>query len=552
MLSSYRSHGSFLPLADSVATTTSPPVQEVLSPAEPIDDLERQKKRQAFTNDASAAQAGLTSKLQQPRHVSKVEAPSGYSPAYPDPMVPEEYDPFRPEYFTAMDLSRPLLGNQSTKVSSEANPSSNITPLHSEDLRADLGTTQSVSAAPTIDRGASRNEPSPMRQSFASEASRNGSLTEGALQRVLGQSSGVAMSDRTNEWAKHLQTADAPGLDVLQQDNQNEEPSVRMVETGIPSSMEARAHATHERESSVPTDGRQLEGSPSDYTGHPRLSVNAGELEHSPPDSARHTPLSMNGGQLPAQIPYQKGPKRAPSASIPRSWSGTQEQLRLSTRGFRNSSMPIIGQQFTASPASESGDPSYPYSAMGPTLMAQRHNKIHNKYSSLSLAHSSTSPTGGTLQDPYSSSPSRISLDDDDNMSLSQRRTMIHQQRQSDEYARPDSRLSSNNHLYSAHQPPHRKAKIPRPEQREAMLADWRVSLQQDMALQTTPLEDVEAKRAQMMVEKHTSRLRKEQETSAKTFRDSSFDLAMRRRNDMQELHREAMRRMQASANKHV
>ncbi len=61
----------------------------------------------------------------------------------------------------------------------------------------------------------------------------------------------------------------------------------------------------------------------------------------------------------------------------------------------------------------------------------------------------------------------------------------------------------------------------------------------------------VDARRQDLMTEKYQSALNQQQQAMAVNYRDSVFDQAMRR-GDMLDLHKEALRKMQASANKHV
>jgi len=83
------------------------------------------------------------------------------------------------------------------------------------------------------------------------------------------------------------------------------------------------------------------------------------------------------------------------------------------------------------------------------------------------------------------------------------------------------------------------------------MLATWRESMRRDVAMTTVPQATVEQRRADMMMERQQSRLGKQHKEVEQAFRDEAMDKAMRR-GDMIEAHKEAMRRMQAGANRHV
>ena len=89
------------------------------------------------------------------------------------------------------------------------------------------------------------------------------------------------------------------------------------------------------------------------------------------------------------------------------------------------------------------------------------------------------------------------------------------------------------------------------PSKRESLLASWRGSIRQDLAVHSVPHDTLEQRRADMLHEKHHHRLRKHREETNKVYQENAFDQVMRR-GDMQTLHREAMRKMQAEANKHL
>jgi len=85
---------------------------------------------------------------------------------------------------------------------------------------------------------------------------------------------------------------------------------------------------------------------------------------------------------------------------------------------------------------------------------------------------------------------------------------------------------------------------------REARLATWRESIRQEMAPQL-PVASEEDKRMAMIRERERLEMEKQQHAMAANVRDTMFDNMMRR-GDMLDAHREALRRMQASANKNA
>ena len=89
---------------------------------------------------------------------------------------------------------------------------------------------------------------------------------------------------------------------------------------------------------------------------------------------------------------------------------------------------------------------------------------------------------------------------------------------------------------------------------RETNLAKWRASLREDLAGPATgaprPTAD-EGRRSKMMNERRQTEAWKTMQERQAHARDAAFDTMMRR-GDMQDLHREAMRRMQGEANRNA
>ncbi len=109
-----------------------------------------------------------------------------------------------------------------------------------------------------------------------------------------------------------------------------------------------------------------------------------------------------------------------------------------------------------------------------------------------------------------------------------------------------DTRLSS----YSSHQPEQRASSFV-PQKRESMLADWRGSMQQQARSSVMPDVNLEQRRAEMLLNRRQSLLSKQQQQTNRQHKDRAFEQAMRT-TDMQALHRDAMRKMRAKADKQI
>lgn len=176
--------------------------------------------------------------------------------------------------------------------------------------------------------------------------------------------------------------------------------------------------------------------------------------------------------------------------------------------------------------------------------------------SRLSLVEGAGSQMSSRLslnEDALSTSPalrsaSRLSLPSysEDDMPLSQRRALM---QASSNSLLPETRLNRTDD-FDAHLPKPSSSAIPA-DKRLSMLANWKQSMHQEVALNTIPNEQVEVRRAEMLMEKKHSKMSQQHSEANKIYLDHAFDQAMRSR-DMQELHKAAMKKMQAGANKHV
>jgi len=103
---------------------------------------------------------------------------------------------------------------------------------------------------------------------------------------------------------------------------------------------------------------------------------------------------------------------------------------------------------------------------------------------------------------------------------------------------------------FDSHQPEGRTSNFV-PGKREAMLAAWRGSMQHDLAAANEPQHGLEQRWTELLANKEQSQLNKQQHEANQQHRDLTFNQAMRS-SDMQALHRQVMKKMQAKAGKHV
>jgi hypothetical protein len=204
---------------------------------------------------------------------------------------------------------------------------------------------------------------------------------------------------------------------------------------------------------------------------------------------------------------------------------------------------PLVEEDLGPLPPSTLGSRRSSYNPFGGnTLMTKRDSIIRSKTQDPTEITqpqlSGTAPRqgssgGGSVYDYDYGLPSAPILDDD--MPLSTRRKLL----------RPPPLPSP---------PPHqarRQYTGPSPVVREKQLAAWRSSLQRERQSVVMPNEDIEKQRSALWQERQVEGQKKVQEKRRKEEKESAFDESTRR-GQMLNAHRDAMRKMQALANKHA
>lgn len=390
----------------------------------------------------------------------------------------------------------------------------------------------------------------------------------GRLQRTrLGEhlpegGSPLVITHRTNEWAKHLDRAEKPALDELKT-SVNEFPPIseQVKEIPVPVDVEGL-----EQRSQVLLTARSSS----------QLSL-SGRLQNL---STGGTPFMMSEDSLPnlrylqanadsGASAYSQSPARSLSQlslQSPQTWNGlsyqasvkpnTQQSTNLVTQACHGASAPMNGQTLVESPIEEDVVTSFPPQPISPmpknTLMAKRNTLLRNKYSHTTLAHLTLSADDhgaeiipSDLAAVHSNVTSSL---EDENTPLSQRRSLLQQAKR--HTSLPQAQASSP---YNSSQPFRSSSALTDLERRELMLASWRSSVRQELNSSSTLQiqSEIDARRTELMNEKYQLGLSREQRGLIASYRDSMIDQAMRR-GEMLDVHREAMRKLQAAANRHV
>lgn len=394
-------------------------------------------------------------------------------------------------------------------------------------------------------------------------ASRATSITK---DRLPPQLSKVVMSYRTNEWAKHLSNADAPDYEELKL-------AEYAVETTSPSLI---------KETVAPVNVDELQQTPENAMPPPAArSVSQASYNTTPPQTRSNSALSKVYPSVTSQTSKLESD---PTLLRTLSQHSLSSQPNLAPRGFRSSSQPHIPMQIVESPTEEdfpthsanasvtrlvSAQAQVPFGSTT-TLISKRDSMVRNKSTSLYPGHL---PLASTPEVPYqqpsqfiSASVSRAGSDagslynypnanaifyeDDEEMSLSARRDLI-RQNSLNQFANPVPPPLQNTPVpFDSHQP-RRSSTAPSPAMREQQLASWRASVQHELHSGVMPKVSIERQRSALWHERQQEEQRRAVEERRRGERDSAFDERMRR-GDMLDAHREALRKMQASANKNA
>ncbi|TKA72272.1 hypothetical protein B0A49_03484 [Cryomyces minteri] len=398
----------------------------------------------------------------------------------------------------------------------------------------------------------------------ASSAEEETKSLVGSLKEHLPALSKVAMVYRTNEWAKHLAAAERPDLDDL---GRAFSPGMRVdhgfAEAAAPVHVEElqQIAAAQASTNSVQTSRANPHGR--------NQNAFAQYSESTMPDALSRSPsgTSMHGITQRLDSTYSTRPRAATASSQP----------RVNTWGVWNVSTPLVGETLIESPIEEVLQASAPYRNLSApsTLLGKRDDIMANRVTStsfnqlpytsnLSVVSPSITASSHSVRPGYEMRQwdeilhsERKQLLDEDNMTLAQRKDLI--QRQNSRLSRNPYRQRQESWLvpqtpqqgaiYTSNQPRRTSAAVDL-ARREAVLATWRDSVRADLTANQPLLAD-EGRRQAMLGERRQAALWRQQAAMEKGQKESEFDAAMRK-GEMLNLHKEALRKMQASASRNA
>ncbi|PYH93185.1 hypothetical protein BO71DRAFT_355842 [Aspergillus ellipticus CBS 707.79] len=319
-------------------------------------------------------------------------------------------------------------------------------------------------------------------------------LDEETVKHLPLRTSKVVQSYRTNEWAKHLADAEAPQLEPIQPIQEEEPECLPEVE-----------------EAAVP--------------------VNVEELLQTP----------LNAQPPPAVEPREREP---PSRVASHRISGSHTERPKKKSSSSNSPPPTAQPRLNTSPTgteqlredNSNNEPPKPQWRGPPPLIAVREDMVRNRLSSYSLA---TDPFSRTPRQSYHEGSRTPHHEEADDMPLSQRRAMLYQKQQQKVQPPPPAHLP---------QPPARRPQGPSPTNTPAAMAAWRESVHEDLRDKRSPLskQNTTPAATRGSPPPYTPVQQRSTTPTGNPIAESM------QRGNMSDLHREAMRRMQAQANKNV
>lgn len=397
----------------------------------------------------------------------------------------------------------------------------------------------------------------------------------------------VAMTYRTNEWAKHIADADQPEDD---QDLESNSPGIKV-------------DHVFAQEAAKPVNVEEL--MPCDDL-EPPMARNISRISSSNPykQSMQTTP-AMSRSNSTAATPIYAFPRSNSQISLNRNGgNSTSLGKSKSHQALRNSSAPLINSPLVESPVEETPALSHPYrnpsapAMSAANLMDERNDRLKRKHTSTSFnavypqAHVNVASTNLSesvatrLDEADNGNPfsERKRVPDEDDMTLAERKALMKQQppppppstspqdhlgviqshttlpfdhqplpvpssgkRTSTQPTRMPSTLSINNQnlIYDSHQPK-RTATVDTAQQ-TARLNQWRQSLQQDAVAAAAKVPAV-LETTSSIAARHQQQEQQRRREAERAKRENAINVAMRS-GQWHGAHREAIRRLQAKAN---
>ncbi|PWW78111.1 hypothetical protein C7212DRAFT_278242 [Tuber magnatum] len=336
----------------------------------------------------------------------------------------------------------------------------------------------------------------------------------------------VVKNYRTNEWAKHLADAELPELDNLEEATEA---------IGAPKESPAPVHIEELQE----TAAIKPSASP-----RPVSKLSSNENPSPMPAPVNRPPVQL--GKTRSSIRTSSAPNPLPESVLPVERSMSPSGGRATPKPFTQNTLIGKRESMVRSRQSFNALAEHRPKSSSPTPQPPSEPK-NQQPRAIPVPNTSFVPqrqyTGPFAQLPTSDDKSayqyRLSMLDDD-MPLADRRNELLQHVMPQAGAVP-----------APPQQQQRRSLPPQVDKRETMLKNWRETVKAELQTSGHATHAIQERRGEMLNERIQSIQNERHKNLKENFRDEMFDERMRQK-DMLDLHKEAMRRMQASANKHI
>jgi len=394
------------------------------------------------------------------------------------------------------------------------------------------------------------------------------SVSEHLVEQLPAKLSKIALTYRTNEWAKHIADADHP--EELERPSS---PGIQ-VDTSVPEEVarpvdvEALQQTNFSNDPVVPT-----------HTTSKASKKSKRHSRQSDPDTT-HSRRTSTQSMTPV---YAFGRSPSQQSTNPRD-SISASPVKPKHGSVRKTSMPLTNQTLVESPIEDApetfqhnafarnADPhNNPLaSASAGNLLDERNNMLQRRPTSTSFNGFRSTPAlvmmsgaipenqalhspeqGSGFTSPTQSSPTLPTFEDE-NMTLSQRRSLMQSQQQQQPTTTQTPTHKPRPSIYStlaydSHQPARHPSTTS--VQQSQRLNQWRQTLEADVQAKQPPRAVETNARQNMMDDRRQSEMRHAKKKEEENRRQSAIDEAMRR-GHLDGAHRDAMRKMQAKANR--
>ncbi|KAL4870374.1 hypothetical protein BDV12DRAFT_61080 [Aspergillus spectabilis] len=427
-----------------------------------------------------------------------------------------------------MAISLPDESNQSTEEPTGKEKNQEPEALEKEDPQPNKDAAAKPPAVETPEKGPHEHAKieGPSIEKAQKQKPQPKKLNAETVEQIPKHTSRIVQTYRMNEWAKHLANADIPDLEPIH------------------AFEEEQPDPTEQEEAAAPVKVAELLQTPLNAQLPPAVEGRAGLKDI---NESRHLHDSRTGSQKKKR--RSKSPRRLSELSVGSAHNLSQlspPAVQPQLGDFATpSSVTLLSHIAPVEPEREESEIAKQRWKGPAPLIAVREDMMRSRLSSLNLptdpyARHSTGQSPTDLTPRYSST--FPIAEDDDNIPLSQRRTLLHQQA---------SPISPSPNAHPA--PPRWSVSgVPSRANSPAVLAAWRESVREDLKDRRDPLKLAHSPPPAAAGERSASPFGQlGQRNGSSTSIGDKIAEGMQR-GDMSELHREALRRMQAKANQSV